>query len=92
VRIAIPSGAYGEGAHIKPLGRPHDGPDAEGNVLCLCPNDHVRFEFGAIVIEDDLSVRDRMTGETIGGLRTVPKHQIDGAHLKYHREHFDLIS
>ena len=49
-RIAIPSDAYAEGAHIRPLGRPHDGPDVEENVLCLCPNDHVRFEFGAIVI------------------------------------------
>lgn len=91
-RIAIPSDAYAEGAHIRPLGRPHDGPDVEGNVLCLCPNDHVRFEFGAIVIEDDLTILDRMSGKSVGKLRTAAKHLIDPAHLRYHREHFDLIT
>jgi predicted restriction endonuclease len=50
VVIEIAVGAYAEGAHIRPLGRPHDGPDIESNVLCLCPNDHVRFEFGTILI------------------------------------------
>ena len=44
--IAIAGGPYAEGAHIRPLGRLHDGPDVAANVLCLCPNDHVRFEFG----------------------------------------------
>jgi putative restriction endonuclease len=90
--IAIASGAYAEGAHIRPLGRPHDGPDVEANVLCLCPNDHVRFEFGTYVIGDDLVVTDRVTGRTIGALRTVAGHRIDTAHVAYHRERFDLIT
>lgn len=89
--IEIASGLYAEGAHIRPLGRPHDGPDVDSNVLCLCPNDHVRFEFGAIVIEDDFSITDRMKGQTIGVLRTKPGHVVDSAQLAYHRDRFDLI-
>jgi putative restriction endonuclease len=89
--IGIVGGAYAEGAHIRPLGRPHDGPDVESNVLCLCPNDHVRFEFGAIVIDDDLSIIDRTEGRVIGALRVVRGHTIDPVQLVYHRKHFDLM-
>jgi predicted restriction endonuclease len=84
------SGRYAEGAHIRPLGRPHDGPDVESNILCLCPNDHVRFEFGVIVIDDDLTVRERESGTNLGKLRVGSKHQIDTAQLEYHRTRFDL--
>ena len=59
-------------------------------MLCLCPNDHVRFEFGAIVIEDDLSIIDRIEGQVIGTLIVVRGHTIDPAQLAYHRNHFDL--
>ena len=91
-RIEIAPGAYAEGAHIRPLGRPHDGPDAEGNILCLCPNDHVRFEYGAIEVEDDLQIRETATGRTLGVLTTVEGHNVDVAQLVYHRERFDLTS
>jgi len=59
-------------------------------VLCLCPNDHVRFEFGSIVIEDDLTITDRMAGTKLGSLRTVAGHDVDPEQLSYHRECFDL--
>lgn len=45
--VMIPAGPYVEASHIRPLGRPHDGPDTEANVLSLCPND-VRFDTGSI--------------------------------------------
>jgi putative restriction endonuclease len=90
VRIEIAAGAYAEGAHIRPLGRPHDGPDVEGNILCLCPNDRVRFEFGAILIDNDLSIRDAVSGAIVGTLRTVAQHTLDRDQLAYHRERFDL--
>jgi putative restriction endonuclease len=89
-RIAIATGAYAEGAHIRPLGRPHDGPDIEGNILCLCPNDHVRFEFGKLVIKEDLTVIETPNGSAVGVLRTVPSHVVDVDQLRYHRERFDL--
>jgi putative restriction endonuclease len=88
--LETPAGPYAEAAHIRPLGRPHDGPDIASNVLCLCPNDHVRFAFGVVVIDDDLAVRTP-DGTLIGALFVVPGHVIDRGHLAYHRERFDLF-
>ncbi|GAA3572775.1 hypothetical protein GCM10022419_062120 [Nonomuraea rosea] len=85
VRLLLPNGPYAEGAHIRPLGSPHDGYDVAGNLLCLCPNDHVLFDQGAVIVEDDLTVVNRLTGESTGALRTVPGHDIDPQYLTYHR-------
>ena len=86
-RIKTTAGAYAEGAHIRPLGRPHDGPDIPENVLCLCPNDHVRFDYGDLLILDDLRIVNG-SGEACGSLRTVPGHVIDREHLACHRQRF----
>ncbi|MET8986956.1 HNH endonuclease [Nonomuraea wenchangensis] len=85
VRLLLPGGPYAEGAHIRPLGKPHDGYDVAGNLLCLCPNDHVLFDQGAITVEDDLTVINRLTGKPRGVLRTVPGHEVDRRYLSYHR-------
>jgi hypothetical protein len=37
LRLETPAGPFAEGAHVHPLGSPHNGPDLLGNVLCLCP-------------------------------------------------------
>lgn len=86
--LMTPAGPYAEGAHIRALGRPHDGPDIASNVLCLCPNDHVRFDSGAIYIDDDHVIVDRATASSLGRLRSVTKHVVVMAYLRYHREHF----
>ena len=83
--IETPAGPYSEAAHIRPLGRPHDGPDVGENVLCLCPNHHVLFDSGAFGIADDLSLIG-----LAGGLRTQRRHKIDVAFLQYHRGHYGL--
>jgi putative restriction endonuclease len=80
--------SYSEAAHIRPLGLPHNGPDSSTNVLCLCPNDHVRFDYGALFITDQGEVMDAATGEMTGQLRTHPAHQIGAEHLAYHRTHW----
>jgi putative restriction endonuclease len=84
-RLVTPAGPYAEGAHIRALGRPHDGPDVLGNLLCLCPNDHVLFDAGSIYVDADGIVRD-ISGAPVGPLRTVPGHGIDAGYLRYHRE------
>ncbi|MFF0967601.1 YDG/SRA domain-containing protein [Streptomyces sp. NPDC003703] len=83
-RIEVPGGSYSEGAHIRALGAPHNGPDTTGNVLCLCPNCHVMLDAGAIVIEDDLAVI--RGGQSAGLLRTDPRHTIDLECVRHHRE------
>lgn len=82
-----PTGPYAEAAHIRGLGRPHDGPDVVSNVLCLCPNHHVLFDAGAIYVDSDRRVVDVATNSVIASLRTTPNHAIDMQHVAYHREH-----
>ncbi|MGV9345787.1 YDG/SRA domain-containing protein [Streptomyces spiralis] len=83
-RIEVPGGYYSEGAHIQALGRPHDGPDRTGNVLCLCPNCHVKLDAGAIVINDDFTVLEN--GVPAGTLRIHPKHTLSLDCIRSHRE------
>ena len=86
--LMTPTGPYSEGAHIKPLGKPHNGPDTIGNILCLCPNHHVLFDRGSIIIEEDLSIDSDSESHQCKYLRTKPEHQINHEYLNYRREHF----
>ncbi|MGW4274219.1 HNH endonuclease [Streptomyces seoulensis] len=86
-RLATPTGAYAEAAHIQPLGRPHEGPDVSSNVLCLCPNHHVLFDLGMLHITDDLVVVEQPSGTHRGRLAERPGHQVDSRFLQYHRAH-----
>jgi putative restriction endonuclease len=83
--VMSPKGTHAEGCHIKPISK--QGPDIESNVLCLCPNCHVRFDNGALLIEDDLSVHDLRLKKDIGLLTTVPGHTVSPEMLAWHREH-----
>jgi len=85
-RLPLHRGFYAEGAHIRPLGKPHNGPDEPGNLLCLCPNHHVLLDRGMIAIQADLTVMDTASGATLGCLRVVQNHEISQEHLDYHRQ------
>ena len=79
-RLECEGGPSAEAAHIRPLGRPHDGPDVLDNLLCLCPNHHVLFDNGALLIHDDFGLN--------GGsarLNVRSDHPVDRVHLQYHR-------
>ncbi|OLF11253.1 hypothetical protein BLA60_14395 [Actinophytocola xinjiangensis] len=78
--------SYSEGAHIRPLGRGHDGPDIPSNVLCLCPNCHVLFDNGAMIIDAERQVW--VNGTLLGPLTVDDQHYVDEAHLAYHRDHY----
>jgi putative restriction endonuclease len=80
-QINRPGGAYAEGAYIRPLGRPHNGPDTADNILCLCPNCHILFDGWAFAIEDD----GTLLGALEGSLTELESHEVDRAHLSYHR-------
>lgn len=86
-QLVTGAGPYIEAAHIRPLGRPHDGPDHEGNILVLCPNHHVLFDFGALAVTETFHVLNTVTGDVLGELRCVPRHAIDPVALAYHCEH-----
>jgi len=81
--IELPSGTvYAEGAHIHPLGKPHDGDDIKSNILCLCPNCHVLLDYGAIMIDDDLVVQPHGTK-----LELHAEHSLEKKCLRFHRKH-----
>lgn len=82
--VVIPTkrGEYSEAAHIKPLGKPHNGDDSLSNLICLCPNHHVMYDRGAFTITDDFKI----IGKVIGDLTVHSKHNIDKSNLKYHRK------
>jgi putative restriction endonuclease len=82
-RLETPSGPYAEGAHVRPMGRPHNGPDSVTNVLCLCPNHHVLFDRGVIGIDPDGGIVDRMSGHRLGELMQRGAHELDPAHTRY---------
>jgi putative restriction endonuclease len=83
IRLEGSAGPYAEAAHIRPLGAPHSGPDTLDNLLCLCANHHVLFDYGGVAIADDLSLLG------IGGRLIVkPGHAINIEHIRYHRAHY----
>ena len=79
--VPTAAGPYAEAAHIRPLGRPHNGPDVIENLLCLCPNHHKSFDNGGLFIRDDLIIEG-----TCDQLLTGRGHLISIEHLRYHRQ------
>ncbi len=80
--ISTKSGRYAEGAHIRPLGKPHNGDDNSNNLICLCPNHHVMFDKGSFAILDNL----KLTGCETGSLIINPKHKLNVLNIEYHRK------
>jgi hypothetical protein len=72
-RLELSSGFYCEAHHLKPLGAPHDGPDAEANIILVCPNHHVLLDYGAMKID-------------IGTLH-VNHHLASNEFVNYHNQH-----
>jgi hypothetical protein len=75
VALSLADGSsYAEAHHIKPLGRPYNGPDIEGNILVLCPNHHALCDLGAIHI-------------ALEDLRSHPEHRISREFIDYHNNY-----
>jgi putative restriction endonuclease len=82
-RLELGGTWYAEAAHIRPLGEPHNGPDTTDNILCLCPNHHVLFDYGAFSIDDDYNLLG-----IEGRLILKAEHILNREHLHYHRNHY----
>jgi putative restriction endonuclease len=80
--IKTKNGKYAEGAHIKPLGKPHNGDDNPDNILCLCPNHHVMLDKGSFSIKNNLE----LIGVEKGKLTIHSKHKLNETNLEYHRK------
>ncbi|KQW06227.1 hypothetical protein ASC66_06775 [Leifsonia sp. Root4] len=76
---------YAEGAHVRPLGRPHLGADLTTNLLCLCPNHHTQLDYGGMVILDDLTIAETRGMTVVGDLRWYRAHKVELENVRYHR-------
>lgn len=73
-----PNRYYSEVHHLQPLGQPHNGPDHESNMLCVCPNHHTLLDFFAIRLEP-------------GSLK-ADKHLLSEVYINYHNEQFEKLN
>jgi len=83
IQIKSAVSTYSEAAHIKSLGKPHNGPDTKENIICLCPNHHKMFDLGIISIDESFNI----LGLEEKKLTIDPKHNINLEFIKYHKEH-----
>lgn len=82
---------YAEGAHVRPLGRPHLGADLLNNVLCLCPNHHTQLDNGGLFIRDDMTLEDRL-GMPVGELTFKKSHMLLVENAEYHRNSWKALA
>ena len=76
---------YAEGAHVRPLGRPHLGADDLENLLCLCPNHHTQLDIGGILISDDMVAIQASSHDAIASLVWKKRHRVARENVAYHR-------
>lgn len=84
IKLDGPDGPYAETAHIKPLGKPFNGPDIKENMLCLCPNHHKLFDMGAIRVDHDYRIIDFKNDAAVGKLVTRPRHTPSPKYIRWH--------
>lgn len=69
--LTVAGRAYSEAHHLKPLGKPHSGPDIPSNIIIACPNCHVRLDYFSIHVD-------------LGKLIAVGGHAIGTEFVEYH--------
>lgn len=83
--FTAPQLSFVEGAHIHPLRL--GGPDEKANILVLCPNHHVLFDYGAFYIDAERLPRwsPSFSAHPSFTQQLVVKHEIDPAFFEFHR-------
>ncbi|HWD04596.1 MAG TPA: YDG/SRA domain-containing protein [Amycolatopsis sp.] len=92
IKLVVPGDrSYSEGAHIQALGGLNQGPDIVENMLCLCPNCHVLFDSGALIVQKDRSLLLNgkpaiLNNMPAAALHEHKDHHLDERYLAHHRE------
>ena len=74
---------YVESCHIKPLNE--GGPDVKENILILCPNHHIEFDYGSISLNpNDLTLKHINQENVLNGRQIDLRHNVDDICLNYH--------
>lgn len=79
---------YSEGAHIVPIGGSHNGSDTKDNLIVLCPNHHIEFDYGVITIDADTKKIKHVDNNNILNNKDLfyQRKDINYEYLKYHNE------
>lgn len=87
-RRGLNGAPYAEAHHIRPLGRPHNGPDEPGNILVLCPNHHADFDYGRIIVDPETYRVTHTYESSVDGteLNIAGPHEPNDDHLTYHNK------
>ena len=80
---------YSEVHHIRPLGK-HAGSDTINNAIVLCPNCHILFDRGSIMI-DQTKMEIRTINNDLNGKKVEFKHNIDIDNLIYHNRYIYVL-
>lgn len=78
-----PNTLYAECHHVKPLGDPHRGPDTKPNLLVLCPNHHVDFDYGMVRVDPRSLAVDHAYDSTVHA-ELEAQHEVGETYLNYH--------
>lgn len=74
---------YVESCHIKPLN--DGGFDVKENLLILCPNHHIEFDYGSISIDpSNLTLKHINRQNELNGKEIELRHQVNIEYLEYH--------
>lgn len=92
-RHRAPLEHYAEVHHVKPLGKPHKGPDEKSNMLVLCPNHHADFDHGLVHVDPETLTVTHATDESVSGRELLCKddHVIDEEVLRYQNENISKL-
>jgi predicted restriction endonuclease len=85
-KIKLKNDDYSEAHHIKPLGK-HNGPDTSNNIIILCPNHHVEFDYGGIAINPntlEIIHKDNKNEFMAKRIFLHPSHKLRKEFLEYH--------
>jgi hypothetical protein len=84
-----PDKFYSEAAHIRPLGRPHNGPDVKSNMMLLCPEHHLQFDRGILRLRHangKYQIVSRVPADPLDGVEITlsAPHELDAGHTDWH--------
>lgn len=77
---------YSETHHLQPLGKTHQGPDIQENMLVVCPNHHAQLDYLALTINPDTLEVTHKNGSKSGKLRVLQNHKLQKRYLQYHHD------
>lgn len=81
---------YAECHHVRPLGRPHHGPDRAANLLVLCPNHHADFDHGVVRVDPDTFAVTH-AGDRFERLSVADWHGLGPQFLRYHNANVSTV-